>query len=96
ERNSVEYAPDVVEYVWDIAQELGISEFKDQVKYDVYDDHIPLNEAGIRTINIIDFDYPYWHTIEDTPDKCSPQSLKKVGSVILNLIYRYKANVVER
>ena len=96
ERNSVEYAPDVVEYVWGIARELEISEFRDQVKYDVYDDHIPLNEAGIRTIDIIDFDYPYWHTTEDTPDKCSPQSLKKVGSVILNLIYKYKANVAER
>ncbi len=89
EENSVRYAPDVVNYVWSIARELGINEFKESVKYSVYDDHIPLNEAGIRTIDIIDFDYPYWHTTEDTPDKCSPESLKKVGTVVLNVIYRY-------
>lgn len=89
EENSVKYAPDVVNYVWSIARELGIYEFKESVKHSVYDDHIPLNEAGIRTIDIIDFDYPYWHTTEDTPDKCSPESLKKVGTVVLNVIYRY-------
>jgi len=93
EENSMKYAPDVVNYVWSIAREIGISEFKDAVKYNVYDDHIPLNEAGIRTINIIDFDYPYWHTTEDTPDKCSPQSLEKVGKVVLNVIYGYKTKV---
>ncbi len=93
EENSMKYAPDVVNYVWSIASELGISEFKEAIKYNIYDDHIPLNEAGIRTINIIDFDYPYWHTIEDTPDKCSPQSLEKVGKVVLNVIFRYKTKV---
>ncbi|CUS96522.1 Peptidase family M28 [Candidatus Kryptobacter tengchongensis] len=95
ESNSVKYAPDVVNYVWGIARELGISEFRDEIKYNVYDDHIPLNEAGIRTIDIIDFDYPYWHTTEDTPDKCSPQSLGKVGKVLLNVIYRYKSKAKE-
>lgn len=96
EGNSVRYAPDVVNYVWGIARELGIHEFKDEIKYDVYDDHIPLNEVGIRTINIIDFDYPYWHTTEDTPDKCSPESLDKVGTVVLNVIYRTKPKVAEK
>ncbi len=93
EENSVRYAPDIANYVWSIARELGISEFKDAIKHSIYDDHIPLNEAGIRTINIIDFDYPYWHTTEDTPDKCSPQSLEKVGKVVLNVIFRYKTKV---
>lgn len=96
EGNSVKYAPEIVDCVWTIAQELGIEEFKDEIKHYVYDDHIPLNEVGIRTINIIDFDYPYWHTIEDTPDKCSPQSLEKVGKVVLNVIYRSKPKTAER
>ena len=96
EENSMRYAPDVVNYVWSIARELGFSEFKESVKHSVYDDHIPLNEAGIRTIDIIDFDYPYWHTTEDTPDKCSPESLKKVGTVILNVIYRYGEGIAVR
>lgn len=96
EINSMKYAPDVVNYIWSIANELGISEFKNLDGYDIYDDHIPLNEAGIRAVNIIDFDYPYWHTTEDTPDKCSPESLEKVGKVVLNVIYRSKLEVALR
>jgi Zn-dependent M28 family amino/carboxypeptidase len=51
------------------------------------DDHVPLIEAGVPCIDIIDFDYPYWHTTEDTPDKCSAESLEMVGKLILALIY---------
>jgi len=47
------------------------------------DDHSPLNEAQIPTIDLIGFDYPYWHTADDTLDKLSPQSLQTVGSVTL-------------
>jgi glutaminyl-peptide cyclotransferase len=43
--------------------------------------------AGISAVDIIDFDYPYWHTIEDTPDKCSPESLATVGKLLVSLIY---------
>jgi len=53
----------------------------------IYDDHIPLIERGIPAIDLIDFDYPYWHTIEDTPDKCSAESLGKIGKLVLSLIY---------
>jgi hypothetical protein len=54
----------------------------------VNDDHVVLNEAGIRTIDIIDFDYPYWHTPEDTPDKVDAKTLGAVGDVLLALIRR--------
>jgi glutaminyl-peptide cyclotransferase len=47
----------------------------------ITDDHTPLNDIGIPTIDIIDFDYPPWHTAEDTIDKLSAQSLRIVGSV---------------
>jgi Zn-dependent M28 family amino/carboxypeptidase len=47
------------------------------------DDHIPFIQAGIRAIDIIDFDYPYWHTTSDTLDKVSAESLKVVGETIL-------------
>lgn len=89
---SVRYAPDVVNLVWSTARGLGITEFVDYLRGEIIDDHLPLNEAGIRTINIIDFDYPdpshrYWHTHEDTPDKCSPESLEAVGTVVTNVLY---------
>jgi glutaminyl-peptide cyclotransferase len=47
----------------------------------ILDDHTPLNRIGIPTIDIIDFNYPPWHTAEDTMDKLSAQSLRIVGSV---------------
>jgi Zn-dependent M28 family amino/carboxypeptidase len=47
------------------------------------DDHTPFLEAGIPAVDIIDFDYPYWHTIQDTPDKVSAESLKVVGETLL-------------
>ncbi len=88
---SVRYAPDVVERVWGLAQALGYAEFENTVGYYVNDDHSILNEAGIPAIDIIDFFYPdrshrYWHTLEDTPDKCSPHSLKVVGDVVWQLL----------
>ena len=46
------------------------------------DDHLPFVEKGIPTSLIIDFDYPYWHTIEDTADKASPESLFSVGRTL--------------
>jgi hypothetical protein len=49
----------------------------------IMDDHLPLNEAGIPTADIIDFDYPYWHTLQDTPDKCSAETLAIVGRTVL-------------
>ena len=62
--------------------------FIDSVKYYVNDDHIPFIHRGIPAIDIIDFDYKYWHTHEDTPDKCSPESLRKVGYGLLYYIFR--------
>jgi glutaminyl-peptide cyclotransferase len=48
---------------------------------DITDDHSPLNEIGIPVIDLIDFDYPPWHTPNDTIDKLSPESLRITGAV---------------
>jgi Iap family predicted aminopeptidase len=87
EQHSSKYAPQVVKKVWSTAQNLGIAEFISQVGPEVYDDHLSLLEVGIPCIDIIDFDYPYWHTLADTPDKCSPRSLGNIGRVLLSLLY---------
>jgi Zn-dependent M28 family amino/carboxypeptidase len=50
------------------------------------DDHTPFLEAGIRAVDIIDFDYPYWHTTADTSDKVSASSLQIVGDTLLNWV----------
>ncbi|MCK4404161.1 MAG: M28 family peptidase [candidate division Zixibacteria bacterium] len=84
---SSRYAKKFVDLVWSRAKNLGLSCFKDSVKYFMYDDHIPLLNAGIPVIDLIDFDYPYWHTTSDTPDKCSPESLQKVGDLLFHILY---------
>ena len=67
------------EKVWAIAAQLGYGDlFIPRVKYTMIDDHIPFVQHGIPSIDIIDFDYPYWHTVADTADKVSPDSLERV------------------
>jgi hypothetical protein len=87
EGNSVNGAPEVVERVWRRARELGYgSVFQSRVGMPVTDDHLPLLEVGIRAIDVIDFSYPYHHTIEDTIDKVSARSLEIVGNVAVALV----------
>lgn len=92
EGNSANYANVVVQKVWRAAERLGYrSYFPTRVGGTVTDDHIPLNEAGLPTANLIDFEYgpdnAYWHTPEDTPDKLSAATLRMVGEVVAELIY---------
>jgi hypothetical protein len=69
--------------IWATARRLGVREFVPRKKHEVRDDHLPLhNIARIPTCNIIDFDYPAWHTQADTLDQCSALSLAKVGWVV--------------
>lgn len=89
EGNSMNQAPDLIEKLWNEAEELGLEEFKRETTYFVEDDHVVLFQlGGIPSIDIIDFDYGidpinYWHTLQDTPDKCSPRSLGIVGNLLL-------------
>ncbi len=65
------------------AARLKIPQFIDELKYEMDDDHIPFLRRGIRAADLIDFDYPYWHTTADTADKVSAASLQAVGDVLL-------------
>lgn len=74
------------EKLWDIAADLGYETFVPEVGHPIVDDHVPFLNAGIPAVDIIDIDYPYWHTIEDTCDKVSPESLESVGRVLEKLL----------
>ena len=92
EGHSVRYAPDILTLVWDKARELGYPQFLDGEGEEVIDDHLPLNQVGIKTIDLIDFDYPdqsnrFWHTHQDIPEHCSPESLEAVGDVLTHVVY---------
>ncbi len=73
----------LVEDIWATARRLRVREFVAVKGYTVRDDHLPLHNIGrIPCCNVIDFDYPPWHTRDDTPRQCSDLSLAKVGWVI--------------
>ncbi len=85
EQNSMRQSPEVVRRIWARAHALGISQFEAQPGPTVWDDHMPLQAKGIPAVDIIDFQYPAWHTLGDTPDKCSAGSLGAVGRLVASL-----------
>ena len=75
--------PQLREDIWRVADDLGYEDkFIKQERHSMLDDHTPFLEAGIPAVDLIDFDYPYWHTTEDTADKVSPDSLQIIGDTI--------------
>lgn len=83
EPNSVKFAPDLVKQLYIHAANVGLrSSFPNELGPTIEDDHIPLNEAGLPTVDLIDFNYGPWHTLGDTPDKCSADSLGKLGLLL--------------
>jgi hypothetical protein len=74
----------VVDEIWGVAARLGVRQFVAAPRHTVEDDHVPLRMiGGIPTCDVIDFDYPAWHTTADTPERCSAESLEAVGRVVL-------------
>lgn len=87
EVNSVERAPEVVSRVWQVAADLGYSQYFIPISREpITDDHIPLLDKGLRVIDVIDLQYPSHHTTRDTMDKISAQSLQIVGDVAHALV----------
>jgi len=68
--------------IWSVARQQGATAFSDDVGPSIVDDHIPFLNLVIPAVDIIDIDYPYWHTTADTLDKISPASLEQVGRVL--------------
>jgi glutaminyl-peptide cyclotransferase len=81
------YYKSVNDMIWKVATEAGVTTFVNEVRHTIQDDHLPLGAAGVPTALLIDFDYKYWHTENDTPDKCSAESLANVGRVLAYIIY---------
>jgi Zn-dependent M28 family amino/carboxypeptidase len=84
ERNS---DPELSDKIWGLAEELGYGDqFINSIKHSMIDDHTPFIQRGIVAVDLIDFDYPYWHTTADTLDKISPLCLERVGRVLETLL----------
>jgi hypothetical protein len=86
---SFQQAPEVVSRVWQTAADLGHGDvFVQESGGDVTDDHVPLLNAGLHVIDVIDLTYPAHHTPQDTMDKISAKSLATVGDVATALVTR--------
>lgn len=80
EQNST---PKLKKEIWSIAKKLGYGDvFIAEPGFSMLDDHTPFLNKEIPAVDIIDFDYPFWHTIQDTPDKVSAESLQMVGRTL--------------
>src|SRR5438094_347045 len=65
------------------AEALKLRSYFTYLGRELIDDHTPLNAIGIPTIDVIDFDFAWWNTADDTMDKINAESLQIVGSVAL-------------
>jgi glutaminyl-peptide cyclotransferase len=78
--------------IFGAAEALKLRNYFSYFDRDLIDDHVPLNAIGVPTLDIIDFDFPWWHTADDTIDKISAQSLQIVGSVALYYLAQFALN----
>jgi hypothetical protein len=90
ESNSVVKAGDLVEEVWKVAEQVKATAFVRDIGPEVQDDHLALNRGGIPAIDIIDFSYPHWHKLSDTPENCSGDSMAEVARVLSAWLRRVK------
>jgi glutaminyl-peptide cyclotransferase len=88
ERYSLAHAPEWTKAVFARAAALGLGAFVEEPGRAVIDDHVPFLTAGIPAVDLIDFDFPAWHTTRDTPAVCSSASLAQVGRLVVDLAYR--------
>jgi Zn-dependent M28 family amino/carboxypeptidase len=73
--------------IWATAERLGYgNRIINEEKFSMLDDHTPFLEKGIPAVDMIDFDYPYWHTTGDTLDKVSAESLAVIGDTLWHWI----------
>ncbi|HVW10479.1 MAG TPA: M28 family peptidase [Bryobacteraceae bacterium] len=81
--------------VWNTADALGYGASFLRQPASVEDDHLPFLEAGVRALDLIDFDYgpgnAYWHTPQDTMDKLGAQSFQVIGNVLMRVIPELEA-----
>ncbi len=92
ETNSLASAPALYNQVLGAATALGFGGNFNGPEMNISDDHLPLIARGVPSIDLIDFQFPdathrYWHTLADTPDKCSAASLRVIGETLLRVVY---------
>jgi Zn-dependent M28 family amino/carboxypeptidase len=92
EANSTEWLTGII---WSTAQKLGYGSIFVNASTPIEDDHIPFLKAGVPSADIIDLDYPAWHTEADTLDQTSARSLQVVGDVLVAALAPIEARLAK-
>jgi len=92
ETNSTPWLTDIV---WNVARRLGHQAHFIAESMAVEDDHLPFLKAGVPSLDIIDLDYPAWHTAQDTLDAVSARSLQVVGDVVVAALPEIEARLLK-
>ena len=89
--NSTRWLTDII---WSAAKKLGHPQFMDE-EMAIEDDHLPFLKAGVPAVDIIDLDYPQWHTPQDTIDAISARSVQVVGDVVVAALPQIEARLLK-
>jgi glutaminyl-peptide cyclotransferase len=87
EANSLESDPALVDQIWTAAEALGHSAFSRSSGGRITDDHMPFADRGTPAVDIIHFAPAEWHTVDDTPEHCSADTLWQVGDTLVSVIW---------
>lgn len=82
-RREMRSTPWLTATIWAAAKRIKHGDVFIDDTQDTEDDHLPFLAAGVPAVDIIDLDYPPWHTQGDTLDKVSARSMQTVGDVLL-------------
>jgi len=88
ENLSARLAPAWTSLVFARAADLGLDAFSQRPGSAVFDDHVPFLQAGVPAVDLIDFDFPEWHTTRDLPAVCDPRSLAQAGALVWSIARR--------
>jgi len=93
EKYSYQMAPQLMNHIWNLSHIMGYDAFKWEIGPAIIDDHLSFSmETKVPSIDLIDLDYTYWHTIYDIPENISQYSLEVVGNVLMNFLYTMDKN----
>jgi glutaminyl-peptide cyclotransferase len=94
-RRETQSTPWLTDIVWNVAKRLGHQGSFIAEEMPVEDDHVHFLKAGVPAIDIIDLDYPAWHTAKDTLDAVSARSLQVVGDVVVAALPEIEARLLK-
>jgi Zn-dependent M28 family amino/carboxypeptidase len=90
--NSTTWLTDII---WAAAQKQQLGAYFRPERVQIEDDHMPFMEAGVPSVDIIDLEYPAWHTAGDTLDAVSARSLQVVGDTLVAALPQIEARLAK-